>query len=169
LIAQDYTRYPDVLRSGGVHPYQAHDSRLLRSIAKATQSLPRMFLDAVLPELPGLRERLEAGVRLLDVGCGGGYALVACAERYPHVRGIGLDVEPTSIRLAQALIHARGLGDRLEVRQLDGAVWPADLMGACDLVTTFLVLHEIRPELKAAVLQQCAQALRPWGEGVDLR
>jgi SAM-dependent methyltransferase len=91
------------------------------------------------------------------------YALVTFAERFPHVRGVGLDVEPTSIRLAQELIQARGLGDRLGVRQVDGAAWPADLMGACDVVTTFLVLHEIRPELKAAVLQQCAQALRPGG------
>lgn len=163
LVAQDYARYPDLFRSGGVHPYQAHDARFLQSIAEATRSLPRMFLDAVLPELSDLRARLEAGARLLDVGCGGGYALVAFAERFPHLRGVGLDVEPTSIRLAQELIQARGLGDRLEVRQVDGAAWPADLMGAYDLVTTFLVLHEIRPALKAAVLQQCAQALRPGG------
>jgi hypothetical protein len=71
LIAQDDTRYPDLLRSGGVHPYQAHDARFLRSIAEATQSLPRMFLYAILPALPDLRARLEAGARLLDVGCGG--------------------------------------------------------------------------------------------------
>ena len=46
---------------------------------------------------------------------------------------------------------------------MDGAVWPPELDGAFDLVTTFLVLHEIHPDLKDAVIGQCARALRPGG------
>jgi SAM-dependent methyltransferase len=164
IMARDYDRYPELLRSGGVHPYQDHDESFLRIIAEATRSLPRMFLDAVLPKLPALQSRLEADATILDVGCGGGYALVAFAERYPNVRCVGIDVEPTSIGMAQDLIRSRGLEGRIRVHQVDRDTWPEEFANTFDLITTFLVLHEIRPELKAAVMAQCAQALRPGGQ-----
>ncbi len=164
LIARDYARYPELFGTGGVQPYQEHDEPFLRGVAEALRSVPRMFLDAVLPQMPALQARLEAGASILDVGCGGGWAIVKFAECYPNVRCVGIDVEPTSIRMAQELIRSCGLGDRVEARQVDGASCPTDFAGAFDLVTTFLVLHEIRPNLKEAVLQQCARALRPGGQ-----
>jgi len=164
VLAKDYAHYPELFATGGVFPYQQHDEAFFRSVADATRTLPRMFLDGVMPDLPELGARLEAGAAILDMGCGGGYALVEFAERYPKARCVGLDVEGTSIQLAQELISARGLGDRVEARRVDGAVLPPDCRGAFDLITTFLVLHEIAPALKAAVLQQCALALRPGGK-----
>ena len=163
LTTRDYARYPALFASGDVYPYQAHDEPFLRSVAAATQTLPRMFLEAVLPKLPRLQERLEAGATVLDVGCGGGHALVSFAERYPKVRGVGIDIEPHSVEMAQDLIRSRGLEGRLEARCIEGAAWPSEYEGAFDLVTQFLVLHEIQPDLKPAVLTQCAQALRPDG------
>jgi cyclopropane fatty-acyl-phospholipid synthase-like methyltransferase len=163
-VARDYARYPDLFRSGGVFPYQQHDQAFFRSIAEGLQTLPRMFLDAVLPKLPDLAARLESGARILDLGCGGGYAIVAFAERYPNVRCVGIDVEATSIGLAQELIRERGLEDRVEARVIDPAAWPPEFSGAFDLVTTFLVLHEIDPRLKDAVIGLCAGALRPGGQ-----
>jgi len=62
------------------------------------------------------------------------------------------------------LILSRGLGERVEARELDGAGLPPDFAGAFDLVTTFLVLHEIHPDQKEAVLDQCVRALRPGGQ-----
>lgn len=164
LVGRDYARYPALFRSGGVFPYQEHDAAFLQSVANATRSLPRMFLDAVMPRLPGLRARLEAGAAILDIGCGGGCAVVEFAERFPKVRCVGIDVEPNSIRMAQELIRSRGLGARVEARLVGGDAWPAEIAGSFDLVTTFLVLHEIRPELKAAVLGQCVRALRSGGQ-----
>ena len=162
-VARDYARYPALFRTGEVYPYQQHDAPFLQAVAAALRTLPRMFVEAVLPTLPGLQARLEAGATILDVGCGAGYALVEFAERYPRVRCVGLDVEATSIAMAQELIKARGLGDRVAVHRVEGTAWPADCVRAFDLVTTFLVLHEIHPDLKETVLRQCAQALRPDG------
>jgi cyclopropane fatty-acyl-phospholipid synthase-like methyltransferase len=163
-VARDYARYPELFRSGEVFPYQAHDGAFFASVAEGLQTLPRMFLDAVVPKLPDLAARLEGGAAILDVGCGGGYAIVEFAERFPGVRCVGIDVEPNSVGLARELIRARGLEDRVEARLVEGASWPADLDGAFDLVTTFLVLHEIRPDLKEAVIGRCARALRPGGQ-----
>src|SRR5215467_13197999 len=91
MVACDYARYPDLFRSGGVYPYQEHEEAFFRSLATATCALPRMFLDAVVPKLPELQRRLEEGMTILDVGCGGGYALVEFAHRYPKVRCMGID------------------------------------------------------------------------------
>ncbi|MEX2431634.1 MAG: class I SAM-dependent methyltransferase [Dehalococcoidia bacterium] len=164
LLARDYGRYADLFRSGGVFPYQEHDNAFLQAVAEGLRTLPRMFLDGVLPKLPNLQASLEDGARVLDVGCGGGYALVEFARRYSQVRCVGIDVEPTSIRMAQELIAAESLGDRAEAL-LVGAEepWPATFHQRFDLVTTFLVLHEVRPDLKDGFIKQCASALRPGG------
>ena len=164
LVARDYAHYPELFRTGGIYPYQQHDEPFFRGVAEALRTLPRMFLDAVVPKLPALQKRLQAGASILDVGCGGGYAIVEFAERFPDVRCVGIDVEPHSIRLAQDLIRSKGLGDRVTARHVDGVSWPEDFVGAFDLVTTFLVLHEIRPDLKEPALRQCAQALRTGGQ-----
>ena len=80
------------------------------------------------------------------------------------VQCVGLDVDEVSIRLARELIAARGLEDRVQVHLItDSADWPEGFAGAFDLVTLFLVLHEIRPDLKDAVLDRCTWALRADG------
>jgi SAM-dependent methyltransferase len=162
-VARDYARYPELFQTGGVVPYQQHDELFFGLVAEATRTLPRMFIDAVLPRLPSIARQLEAGGQVLDVGCGGGYAVVEFASRYPGTTCVGIDVEELSVALAEKLIRARNLQDRVKVRLVDGATLPDDLVGNFDLVTQFLVLHEIHPMLKTAVIEACAAALRPGG------
>jgi SAM-dependent methyltransferase len=163
LVARDYARYPELFRSGATYPYGAHDETLLRAVPQGTSALPRMFMDAVMPRLPGLQETLSIGARVLDVGCGAGHALVEFATRFPTIRCVGIDVDAVAVGLANTLIAERGLCGRVGVQQVDSAMWPDDFAGQFDLVTTFLVLHEIRPDLKDEVLGQCVRALAPGG------
>jgi len=88
----------------------------MREVAEALKALPRIFLDLVLPRLPSLGARLRDGGRVLDVGCGGGWAVVQIAERFPKISCVGIDVEPYSVDLARRLIDERGLADRCEAR-----------------------------------------------------
>lgn len=163
LVARDYARYPELFRDGGTHAFQDHDNPFFLGVAEGLRLIPRIFLELVLPKLPDLRARLEAGATVLDLGCGGGHALVAFAERYPNVRCVGMDIEPASIQMAQERIRAHGLESRVSAQLVEGAHFPAEFGGAFDLVTTFLVLHELHPDLKAQIIGQCAQALRPDG------
>ena len=160
-VAEDYAAYADRLRTGAVHPYQEHPRTFLADVAGASRSLPRMFLDVAAEKLPGLVRRLEQGGRILDVGCGAGHALVTLAERFPAVTGVGIEIEPVSADMARERVAARGLAGRIEVR--GGWEPAADFVDAFDVVTQFLVLHEIRPEAKRDVLARCARALRPSG------
>src|SRR5260221_9281505 len=60
-VAEDYRLYPELFRSGAVHPYQEHSQGFLEDVAGASRSLPRMFLDVATQKLPDLLHRLEAG------------------------------------------------------------------------------------------------------------
>jgi len=161
VLGEDYRDYVAHFRAGTTRSYQEHGEVFMREVAEALKTLPRIFLDLVLPRLPGLAGRLEEGGRVLDVGCGGGWALVQLAERFPRISCVGVDVEPYSVELAQRLIHERGLADRCQARALS-----ADQLGeegAYDVATSFLVVHEIAPSLKPTAFAAVARALKPGG------
>ncbi|HET9901480.1 MAG TPA: class I SAM-dependent methyltransferase [Actinomycetes bacterium] len=121
-VGEDYKDYAQHFREGTRSSYQAHDGAFMEDVALATASLPRIFLDFVLPQLPALQETLSRGERLFDLGCGGGWAVTQIAERFPNLRCIGADVEPYSVDLAQTLIRERNLEDRCEAR-VGSAEW----------------------------------------------
>lgn len=164
MIARDYEGYPKLFASGGTHPYGAHDEAFLEQVATALDVLPRMFLTAVLPNLPDLEAKLEVGAKILDVGCGAGAAIVEFAQRFPKATCVGLDIEPNSITMAEERIALHGLRDRVSTRLIEVGAWPDDLTdGSFDLVMSYLVLHEIDPAFKVDVLRESAMALAPGG------
>ncbi len=160
-VGKDYPDYLRHFRDGTVRPYQEHDEAFMREVAEALKALPRIFLDLVLPQLPVLEQRLEDGARVLDVGCGGGWAVVQIAERFSGVTCLGVDVEPYSVGLAQQLISDRGLAKRCEARLI--SVDQIGEAGTFDIATSFLVVHEIAPPLKPGAFAAVARALKPGG------
>ena len=163
-VGADYADYVRRFREGVRVPYQEHGPEFMRAVADGLKTLPRIFTDLVLPKLPKLQARLEAGARVLDVGCGGGWALVQLAERFPTATCVGVDNEPYSIELARTLIAARGLTARCEARLMEAQRLAED--GAYDVATSFLVIHEINPTDKAAAIAAVARALKPGGSFV---
>jgi SAM-dependent methyltransferase len=161
VLGDDYRDYPGHFRAGTTRSYQQHDERFMREVAEALKTLPRIFLDLVLPNLPGLEARLAEGARVLDVGCGGGWAVVQLAERFPEISCVGIDLEPYSVELAKRLIAERGLTGRCEAR-----LQSADELGeddSFDVATSFLVVHEIAPDRKPGAFAAVARALNPGG------
>jgi hypothetical protein len=116
VVGQDYASYAQRFREGIRVPYQQHSKEFMEAVANGLQALPRIFTDFVLPTLPTLQARFDAGARVLDVGCGGGWALVQLAERFPKVTCVGVDNEPYSIELANKLIAQRNLAGRCAAR-----------------------------------------------------
>jgi SAM-dependent methyltransferase len=161
VVGRDYADYVRHFRAGTTRSYQEHDEAFMREVAEALKALPRIFLDLVLPRLPALGERLRGGARVLDVGCGGGWAVVQLAERFPQVSCVGIDIEPYSVELARQLIAERGLESRCQAR-LQG-VDQLEEAGAYDVATSFLVVHEIAPAAKPAAFAAVARALKPGG------
>jgi cyclopropane fatty-acyl-phospholipid synthase-like methyltransferase len=55
----------------------------------------------------------------VDIGCGWGELLLRVVDATPGSRGLGIDVDDESLAHASLLAADRGLGDRVEFRQVD--------------------------------------------------
>jgi hypothetical protein len=132
-------------REGGGVPYSAYPRFHEVMAEESAQTVVAALTGSILPLVPGLTERLEAGIDVLDLGCGSGRALTLMARTYPNSRFTGYDISEEGI--ARAREGAQGLDNvRFEVKDV------AELgeEDSYDLITTFDVIHDqARP---AAVL-----------------
>ncbi len=111
----------------------------------------------ILPLVPGLTERLERGIRVLDIGCGRGRALNELAGWFPNSTFVGYDRSEEAIAYARDTAARRGL-DNVTFHVLDAArLAEVEPEGGADLVTTFDAVHDqAEPE---AVVRAIRRAL----------
>lgn len=149
----------EAFRSGGGVAQSEYPPDLYDGMARATAPWhDNLLVRRWVPAVPGLEERLVAGIDVADVGCGQGRALLRLAEAFPASRFTGFDAFAPVAEAAAARAEAAGVADRLAFRTLDAA---AGLPGEYDLVTTFDVLHDaVDPP---ALLRSIRRALRPGG------
>jgi SAM-dependent methyltransferase len=93
-----------------------------------------------IPALDGVHERLQAGGRIADIGCGHGASAMIMAEGYPKSVVSGFDYHQDSIAHAQRRADEASLSDRLrfEVARADG--FPGSEF---DLIMCLDCLHDI--------------------------
>lgn len=131
------------------HAFMAEDS---------AQTVTGHLFDTILPLAEGLTARLEAGIDVLDAGCGRGSALIAMAGRYPQSRFTGLDLCPDAIAFADAAARAAGLGNLgFAARDLSDY----DAVETLDLITSFDAVHDQKDPQD--LLRRLHRALRPGG------
>lgn len=151
----------ECFREGGGVPYERY-GRFHEVMAEdSEQTVVNALHDHVLPLVPGLDGRLERGIRVLDVGCGRGKALVELAGRYPESEFVGYDLSEEAVAWARENASRRGLDNvRYEVRDVSDFDETAE-PDAFDFVTTFDAVHDQADP--AAVLRGIARTLRPGG------
>jgi ubiquinone/menaquinone biosynthesis C-methylase UbiE len=108
--------------------------------------------------MPQVVERLQAGGRAADVGCGGGRAAITIARAFPKARVVGLDVHPASIETARHNAAAAGMSDRVTFEVMNGLELPR---GKFDFISTFDVVHDAADPV--ALLASIRRALTEGG------
>ncbi len=111
-----------------------------------------------IPALGGVEEKLQAGAKVADVGCGLGASTVLLAENYPNSRLVGCDYHDGSIELARKRAADAGVGERISFEVASAQTFAGT---GYDLVTSFDCLHDMGDPLGAAT--HIRQALAPDG------
>ncbi|WP_440994941.1 class I SAM-dependent methyltransferase [Arhodomonas sp. SL1] len=151
-------------RSGGGVPYERYPRFHEVMAEDSAQTVLSALFDHILPLVPGLTERLESGIRVLDAGCGRGRALLAMAERFPASRFTGYDLSAEAVSWARRQAEEKGLANvAFEVRDLSDFDCTAE-PGSFEFVTTFDAIHDQARPL--AVLEGIRRSLAD--EGVYL-
>lgn len=148
----------ECFRSGGGVSY-ADFPRFHEVMAEDSgQTVLPALVDSILPLIKGVREKLEQGIEVLDIGCGSGRAVNLMAKTYPNSFFYGYDFSEQGIDNARREADKLGLKNvRFEVRD----VVQLDEPNSFDLITAFDAIHDqAKP---AAVLQAINKALRPNG------
>jgi len=152
-----WTRIADGARTGAGLGWQEYGPDMRESQAE----LNRPPLEQLLPDswlaqaLPDVHRRLAAGEPLLvaDVGCGGGWASIGLARRWPSATVHAYDVDGPSVELARSNVEQAGLADRVTVHEQDIAAEPPGQ--TYDLALAVECIHDMpRPVPVLAAMRQ---------------
>lgn len=148
----------ECFEKGGGLPYAAYRRFHEVMEEESSQTTVAGLYDAILPLVPGLTDKLTAGIEVLDVGCGRARALRMLAARFAKSRFTGLDLCEDAIATARAEATKAGLTN-IDIKQHD--VTKLGEGGRFDLITAFDVIHD--QKAPAIVLSEIHQALKPDG------
>jgi ubiquinone/menaquinone biosynthesis C-methylase UbiE len=100
-----------------------------------------------LPALHGVVDKLEAGARVADIGCGHGASTIVMAKAFPASRFDGFDYHAPSIATATERAREGGVSDRVSFNQGTAKDFPGN---DYDLVCYFDCLHDMGDPVGAA-------------------
>jgi 2-polyprenyl-3-methyl-5-hydroxy-6-metoxy-1,4-benzoquinol methylase len=111
-----------------------------------------------IPALDGVQEKLSAGGRIADLGCGFGASSVLMAQAFPRTTVAASDYHSASIDEARKRAAEAGVGERVSFEVESAQTFGGE---GYDLVTMFDALHDMGDPLGAA--RRIKQALAPDG------
>ena len=105
------------------------------------------LVSAWIPALHDVKEKLEAGGRVADVGCGKGASTILMAKAFPKSRFFGFDYHDKSIEAARESAKRNGVADRVTFEVSKAKDFPGR---DYDFVAVFDCLHDMGDPIGAA-------------------
>lgn len=100
-----------------------------------------------LPALEGVDDKLRAGAKVADIGCGHGASTLLMAEAYPESTFVGFDYHDASIEVARRSAETAGRAHRVTFGLASAQDYPGT---GYDLVTFFNSWHDMGDPVGAA-------------------
>lgn len=99
-----------------------------------------------IPSIDGFVDKLNAGARVLDVGCGVGYSSIIIAEAFPNATVTGVDYHAGSIEMARENAKTSNAGNRLSFDVASAKEYE----GTYDVICFFDCMHDLGDPVGAA-------------------
>ena len=126
-----------------------------------TKNIYLAFLYLILPKAEHLKQKLEQGIRFLDIGCGNGNFIIQLAQVFRNSTFVGVTPDIHGVKSARSTISQLGLGNRVTVEHTGGE--SMSYKDEFDMASMVLTLHEIRPAVREEVVKKAYQALKKNG------
>jgi SAM-dependent methyltransferase len=137
---RDEPKITAAFRTGNGVGWHEHDPALFHGTERFFRpAYAAHLIDEWLPALEGVREKLERGARVADVGCGHGASTILMAKAFPKSQFIGFDYHQPSLDHATAAAREAGVGGNTRFERAVAKDFP----GTYDLVAFFDCLHDM--------------------------
>ncbi|AYF90570.1 class I SAM-dependent methyltransferase [Pseudomonas sp. JS3066] len=158
-LFHDKDKVVKAMRGDGGLPWGDHHPCMFSGTERFFRPGYRAHLVAEwLPALDGVVDKLKAGAKVADVGCGHGASTVILAQAFPASRFVGYDYHGPSIETATQRARDGGVADRATFVQASAKDYPGD---GFDLICYFDCLHDMGDPVGAA--RHAWQTLKPDG------
>ena len=135
------SRIEDYFKNGGGMLWGEHDSDLFVGTERFFRpGYAAHLIASWIPALTGVEEKLKAGAKVADIGCGHGSSTIIMAQAYPNSRFWGFDNHEKSIGTARQRAADAGVSDRVTFAVANASEVPD---GQYDLVAFFDCLHDM--------------------------
>jgi len=141
-------RIADSFRSGAGMGWHEHVDGVFHGCEKFFRpGYAANLVSTWIPALHGVTEKLEAGGRVADVGCGKGASTLLMAKAFPKSRFFGFDYHDKSIEAAREAAKREGVSDRVTFEVAKAKEFPGK---GYDFVAVFDCLHDMGDPVGAA-------------------
>jgi len=143
-VFRDMDKVAEGFRTGKGLGWAEHDDCLFSGTERFFRpGYAANLVSSWLPALDGVVDKLTAGARVADIGCGHGASTILMAEAYPRSQFTGFDYHSASIEAARAATSLPNVA-------FESAPAAQTPDGRYDLVATFDCLHDMADPVGAA-------------------
>ena len=145
---RDEPKISEAFRSGRGVGWHEHSPCLFRGTERFFRTgYAAHLVQEWLPALAGVREKLERGAKVADVGCGHGASTILMARAFPSSSFTGFDYHGASVERARAAAREAGVERSCRFEVADAKSYPGN---DYDLVAFFDCLHDMGDPAGAA-------------------
>jgi SAM-dependent methyltransferase len=141
-------RIVDSFRTGAGMGWHEHEDGVYHGCEKFFRpGYAANLVSSWIPSLDGVKQKLESGAKVADVGCGKGASTLLMAKAFPKSRFIGFDYHDKSIEAARDAAKREGVADRVSFEVSKAKDFPGKNY---DFVAVFDCLHDMGDPVGAA-------------------
>lgn len=153
-----FDRFGENFASGARIWWDETTPEWIDAVSKTGGAFNNRLIPTGISRVPGAKEKLDAGGRVLELACGTGYGLSRLREHFPAARLTGHDGDAYSLERARKNLEAAAIDD---VSFLESALEDIDAVDAFDVITINVSMHECRDIEQ--VTKNVKRALAPGG------